>query len=247
MFSYSKYYLGIIRRYSAKQPADLDILDYGCGAGWLCTALRQEGCAALGYDLVNRLEAEAADHPEWYAFFYPERTATDSFVIDWSAYRLPYPDNSFDVIITSQVVEHMMQLEPVFAEFARVLRPDGVAINTFPARMRLMEPHVKIPLAHHLRSRSYYRFMDKLGVRRPKFAHMSVEARLDTIETILNNQVIYRPTPQILECARTFFHRADMDYAAYCRQEFSSELSRLWHVARCNLFKSVMMVAQYKK
>src|ERR1700721_438934 len=39
--------------------------------------------------------------------------------------RLPLPDDSVDVIVCALALEHVPRLEPVLAEFARVLRPGG--------------------------------------------------------------------------------------------------------------------------
>lgn len=245
MFSYSDYYLGILRRYSARPPEDLDVLDYGCGAGWLAHGLREKGCRARGYDLVNRLEKEAADALQYYDFFYPDKNKVSTFDIEWDRFRLPYADGSFDVLITSQVIEHLMRLEPVMAEFARVLRPDGVAIHTFPTGWRIMEAHIHVPFGWHLQSEGYYAAMDALGFRRRKLDHLSRAERVKEELNIVRNQVVYRHTGDILAMARRYFHRAGMDYEAYCRTDFTTEWQRLWHAARCNLFKSVMMVTQF--
>jgi ubiquinone/menaquinone biosynthesis C-methylase UbiE len=39
--------------------------------------------------------------------------------------RLPLPDESADVIVCALALVHVPRLEPVLAEFARVLRPAG--------------------------------------------------------------------------------------------------------------------------
>src|SRR5262245_55407291 len=44
------------------------------------------------------------------------------------AQALPYRDQSFDVLITTEVVEHLPDPQRAVAEFARVLRPGGTAI-----------------------------------------------------------------------------------------------------------------------
>jgi SAM-dependent methyltransferase len=45
---------------------------------------------------------------------------------------LSFPNASFDVVITSDVLEHVSDLRSALSELARVLRPGGVALSTFP-------------------------------------------------------------------------------------------------------------------
>jgi ubiquinone/menaquinone biosynthesis C-methylase UbiE len=55
--------------------------------------------------------------------------------------KLPYPEESFDIFVASEVFEHMdnAQLTTAVAEMSRVLRAGGRAVVTFPARENLKE------------------------------------------------------------------------------------------------------------
>lgn len=56
--------------------------------------------------------------------------------------RLPFPDASFDVVMSVQVLEHTPRPEALVAEMARVLAPDGLLILSAPFSFRLHEePH----------------------------------------------------------------------------------------------------------
>jgi SAM-dependent methyltransferase len=46
--------------------------------------------------------------------------------------RMTFADESFDILVTQDVLEHVMEPELVFAEMRRVLRPGGIHIATFP-------------------------------------------------------------------------------------------------------------------
>jgi SAM-dependent methyltransferase len=48
------------------------------------------------------------------------------------ATRIPYPDGSFDVVIANHVLEHIPEDRKALAEFARVLRPDGLLLLAVP-------------------------------------------------------------------------------------------------------------------
>jgi len=63
--------------------------------------------------------------------------------------RLPFPDRSFDVVLSNHVVEHVGsrddQLDHL-REVARVLSADGIAYLATPSRWTLVEPHFHLPL-----------------------------------------------------------------------------------------------------
>ena len=48
------------------------------------------------------------------------------------ALRLPYADNTFDVVLMSEILEHIPSDEAAIAEMVRVLAPGGVAAVTVP-------------------------------------------------------------------------------------------------------------------
>lgn len=51
-----------------------------------------------------------------------------------NALDLSYPDQSFDLIVTCEVIEHVGEPEQMVREMARVLKPGGYALMTFPSR-----------------------------------------------------------------------------------------------------------------
>jgi SAM-dependent methyltransferase len=64
--------------------------------------------------------------------------------------RLPFDDNSFDMVCANFVFEHVEDLDRALAEVRRVLRPGGAFLNLFPTSGVLREGHCGIPLAHWL-------------------------------------------------------------------------------------------------
>lgn len=58
--------------------------------------------------------------------------------------QLPFADNSFDVVLTNHVIEHVGNEHAQrahLAELHRVLRPDGIGYLAAPNRWMLVEPH----------------------------------------------------------------------------------------------------------
>jgi SAM-dependent methyltransferase len=55
-------------------------------------------------------------------------------VVNADALDLPFPSNSFDRVIVSEVLEHVWDDERTLSEIARVLRPGGRIAATVPTR-----------------------------------------------------------------------------------------------------------------
>lgn len=61
--------------------------------------------------------------------------------------QLPFADESFDVVLSNHVIEHVggeQAQRAHLAELRRVLRPDGVGYLAVPNRWMLIEPHYKL-------------------------------------------------------------------------------------------------------
>jgi SAM-dependent methyltransferase len=102
-------------------PCDA-FLDAGCGDGrYVAAVARARGAARIvGTDISERIlaTARAAAAP-----FEPE-------LVRANLESLPFGDAEFDVVLCSQVVEHLLEVEAGLRELARILRPDGTLILT---------------------------------------------------------------------------------------------------------------------
>ena len=61
---------------------------------------------------------------------------------------LPFPGESFDIVVTNHVIEHVgnrMAQEHHLKEIRRVLRANGIAYLAVPNRWTILEPHFKLP------------------------------------------------------------------------------------------------------
>src|SRR5581483_8341823 len=69
-----------------------------------------------------------------------------------AAERLPFPEETFDVVVASDVIEHVQDAGAVVAEAARVLRRGGLLFLATPNRFSLgLEPHVRLLSSFELR------------------------------------------------------------------------------------------------
>jgi SAM-dependent methyltransferase len=93
------------------------VLDLGCGAGMLAL-LKRKGVTLVGVDLSK--ECAAAARRNGY-----DLTAAAELT------RLPFPDDSFDYVVSLDVLGHVEfdEKDAVLDEVRRVLRPGGVTLH----------------------------------------------------------------------------------------------------------------------
>jgi len=108
------------------------VLDLGCGLGRHAHEALRRGAVVTAADLdrkaLKHVDAVAAAMLEA-----GEVTPGGSLVVTTAnALKLHFPADSFDVVIVSEVFEHISQDQVAMAEVNRVLRPGGVAVITVP-------------------------------------------------------------------------------------------------------------------
>ncbi len=106
-------------------PADEDvILDIPCGRGFYLNMIRYVSkChlvgAELDGDVIRKAQANVGHLP-------------DIQLNQANIYALPYPDNTFDAVILSEILEHIDDDVAGLREVYRVLKPNGVVAITVP-------------------------------------------------------------------------------------------------------------------
>ncbi|TAN21158.1 MAG: class I SAM-dependent methyltransferase [Actinomycetota bacterium] len=106
------------------------VLDFGAGAGrhafWAATQHASVVAVDLAFnEIVNAppfFEALLADDPE----------NGKGFAVQASGLQLPFAGNTFDVVIASEVFEHIPDDASAMAEIVRVAKPGGVVCVTVP-------------------------------------------------------------------------------------------------------------------
>ena len=115
----------LIRRYVHQSQYDaiifyisseMTVLDAGCGEGSISLLLAERGIASTGVDLstpnIERARQEATSRG---------CSSLTTFLVG-DAEHLPFPDKSFDVVVSSHVLEHLPNFDAGWQELCRVAR-----------------------------------------------------------------------------------------------------------------------------
>jgi SAM-dependent methyltransferase len=102
--------------------ANSTVVDIGCGEQPMRTLIEEKGGQYIGVDIAQNSQ--------------------NTVDIVCSAASIQLPDNSVECILCTEVVEHVSEIDKVFSEFARILKPNGYIILTCPFLYPLHEePH----------------------------------------------------------------------------------------------------------
>ncbi|RXH54320.1 class I SAM-dependent methyltransferase [Granulicella sibirica] len=99
-------------------PPGTRVLDVACGTGNLAIPLARAGAIVTGVDIAANLLVQARD-----------RAAAEGLSVTFDegdAEQLPYPDASFDAVVTMFGAMFAPRPEVVASELARVLKPGGL-------------------------------------------------------------------------------------------------------------------------
>ncbi len=113
------WHLGKLRAVLDLIPADAKtILDVGCGSGWFLNEVskRFPKTQLTGVDL----------YPD--AITYGKKRYRKLDLQQADAHKLPFKSGSFDVVICTEVIEHLYDISVAIAEMKRVVKPGSTII-----------------------------------------------------------------------------------------------------------------------
>ena len=103
------------------------ILDVGCGRAWVAEKFIQKGVKVVSLDisLTNPLKAIKK---------YP---AKNHIGVVADSFTLPFPEESFDCVIASEIIEHVIDPKKFVAELLRVVKKKGSLIISTPYKEKI--------------------------------------------------------------------------------------------------------------
>jgi ubiquinone/menaquinone biosynthesis C-methylase UbiE len=106
-------------------PNHTKMLDIGCNTGPMVIPLLRQGYDIVGIDI-------SVDDVQQAERYLDEMRLPSSRLAVADGTRLPFRDQSYDVILLVDILEHTDMPERIVAETKRLLRPGGLAIATVP-------------------------------------------------------------------------------------------------------------------
>lgn len=112
------------------------ILDLGCGRGDFLLECSKRGLDVIGLDVNPK-----------YIKICEEKLKENNFkvnIVDGRGEKIPFPDETFDFINCSEVLEHTDSPLKVLEECYRVLKKDGCIFITVVSRFSIKDAHYKL-------------------------------------------------------------------------------------------------------
>jgi SAM-dependent methyltransferase len=195
------------------------VLDFGCGAGRLVEALQRRGISAFGVDVIDYVATDNSVPRDHFA------------LLSLKPYRLPYPDNHFDAVVSTSVLEHAQNVEEVFSEIHRVLKPGGWSVHVYPSRWYMpAENHTYVPYINYFWPnvpRSWLKFWAMVGVRNEAQRGKSADEVIELNLKYSRENLIYLSTAEYERLSMEIFGNASWPMRQYFRRA-GGGVAKIW-------------------
>lgn len=188
-------------------PDKLNILDWGCGRGKDVLWLRERGYNAFGVDLDSTPVENA------YSLFDKKGFSTNILRLLNDDGTSNFDDSFFHFVFSSQVFEHVENLNAVAAEMNRIMVENGMGLHIFPSHKHIIERHLYLPFIHWLPKtrirRAAISMFVSLGIEPnwPKLDQSSKEEKIEMYFRYSVEKTYYRKPSQI----RKIFNQHNFD------------------------------------
>lgn len=177
---------------------NLCILELGCGNGDEVYMLRNKGYDTYGADI----QFKKGQHVDM--------LIKQKYIckINNTKYHIPFPDESFDIVFSKQVFEHVHNYEETLQELRRVMKPGAIGVHRFPSRLRPVESHVKVPFSSVIRNYKWILFWTYMGFLKKNQKHLKPEFIAQKNLDYLNSCTNYMSGHKILKKFQAEFSKA---------------------------------------
>jgi SAM-dependent methyltransferase len=131
---------GIVKFLGYVSPLEGNVLDFACGLGYLVDHLLAAGVRCEAFDFSKSSVAMVNRRFHGNPLFKGARTPSGD--------KLPFPDNHFDLILSIEMIEHVLpeHMDTTLNELHRILKPmDGLLLITTPNAEDLEKKKVYCP------------------------------------------------------------------------------------------------------
>ena len=174
----------LLKAYSVAVPlVKGDLLELGCGEGRGVELLQAGAASFLGLDKIGEVIMRLREK-------YPDAQFESS---TFPPIRLP--DNSFDTVVSFQVIEHIKKDDLFLAEIHRILKPGGIALLSTPnIRMTLSRNpwHIREYTADELeeKAKKYFAKVEMKGIAGNEKVMEYHEQNRESVQKIMKYDVM---------------------------------------------------------
>jgi len=132
-FMWEPEYVALLAKWAGFKQGQT-VVDVGCGLGYLGTLYWEyfgKGGKYCGVDISPKLVTEAKKLTRNWA-----KDGTTEFKVG-DAYKLPYPDNYADVVMSQTLLMHLSEPQKAVTEMFRILKPGGVVLCKEPDHLSM--------------------------------------------------------------------------------------------------------------
>lgn len=137
--------LRTVKILSEYKNSNSKLLDLGCGIGLTLSLLAQKFTNSFGCDIDKRALKATKEILDEVGIKIP--------LVVYNGGKLPFRDNTFDIVTFIEVIEHVQNPDQVLKEVQRVLKKDGILHITTANKWWPHEPHFKLFFLSYLPER----------------------------------------------------------------------------------------------
>jgi ubiquinone/menaquinone biosynthesis C-methylase UbiE len=155
--------------------SNMRVLEIGTGAGTYLPFLKKKFNSVISLDIDFKFLAFASDK-------------SSAALVQGDVFNLPFKDNRFDLVIFSEVLEHLIGPETALAEIKRVKKESGFMIISTPQKYSLFEFFGRI--ARKQPFKSFASFIYPGIISNPGHINLFTRAKLEKLFGKLGFEII---------------------------------------------------------
>lgn len=172
------------------------VLDVGCASGYLAERLKKNECYVVGIEIDEAATKTA-------------KQFCDNIIVGdvEQLNELPYPSKFFDVIVYSDILEHLKRPDLVLIKFKKYLAPKGCVIASIPnvarfeVRLKLLlgkfdytdTGHLDVTHLRFFTIKTAKQLLESTGYKVEKVDYTGLASRISVLKlfpTLFANQII---------------------------------------------------------